>query len=156
MCTVIKTNKQTDKKMTSITSNIWNCHSPCLSSDGLYSLLVNYFLWRGKLTQISISKRYELSHFPCPPVQRKSRRSSLQWYAGHVGLFLKGATLKQRESAAFYWSGEWDHWAFCARSTQRQDTPCLKFSPILLECLKHTVPTGGTCSPLCKEAAGLK
>lgn len=45
--------------------------SPCLCWDGLYSLLVNYFLWRGKLTQIYISKHYELSHFPCPPVKRE-------------------------------------------------------------------------------------
>lgn len=155
MFTAIKT-KGEKKILTSRTSDVWNSCSPYSRSAGLYSLLVNYSLWRRKLTQISISKRYELSHFLCPSVERTSGRSSLQWYAGHVGLFLTEATLRQRESAAFYWSGEWDHWAFCARSTQRQDTPCLKFSPILVECSKHTVPTGGTCPPLCKEAVGLK
>lgn len=118
----------------------------CLRFAGLYSLLVNYSLWRGKLTQISISKRYESSHFPCPPPEKRVEgdcRSSLQWYAASTGgSFLTGATLEHRESAAFYWSEEWDHWAFCARSTQRQDTSCLKFRPILSEHLKHTVPAG--------------
>lgn len=68
----------------------------CLHLAGLYSLLVNYSLWRGKLTQISISKHYELSHFPCPPVKRgwketaevaRSDTDAVQ------GSFLTGATL---------------------------------------------------------------
>lgn len=80
MFTVIKKGKKKYRQVAPVMC------SSCSHSAGLYSLLVNYSLWRGKLTQFSISKHYELSHFPCPPVKRKSGRSSLQWYAGHVGL----------------------------------------------------------------------
>lgn len=66
---------------------------------GLYSMLVNYSLWRGKLTQISTSKHYELSHFPLPSRSGEKRewKESVKVACSDMqaiqGSFLTGATL---------------------------------------------------------------
>lgn len=132
---------------------------PCLYLAGLYSLLVNYSLWRGKLTQISISKRYELSHFPCPPPEKGVEgdcRSSLQWYAASTGLLSYRSNTRTQRISSFLLKRGMRSLGFLCKVNSEARHIVFKIQAYPHRALETHCASRGTCFPLCKEAPGLK
>lgn len=135
------------------------CLLSCLRLAGLYSLLVNYSLWRGKLTQISISKRYESSHFPCTPPEKRVEgdcRSSLQWYAACTGLLSYRSNTRTQRISSFLLKRGMRSLGFLCKVNSEARHIMFKIQAYPQRALETHCASRGTCFPLCKEAPGLK